>query len=199
MVDNNVDTLQYGTTSPDLLIVLLKSLRIIKLSITGIDNKTGKPHIAAKSNNYIIKEIYGKYIPELDKTIERIRKIIINTKQAIQKYLIEKYDIKTGENVRTGQINKILKQLYENNKFTIENALEIAETNINNIRNNIADPIKALAGTIDGDRTIEKQGDTYGVAIFLDDILSIVYDGKVKVSKDYISSKYMFRNIIIHF
>lgn len=167
VVDNNVDTLQYGTTGPELVTVLLRSLRIVKLSITGIDSKTGKPHIVAVLNNYIIREVYGEYISELDKTIERIRKIINNTRQIILNYLAEKYDIETEENIKTGQINKILKQLYFKNRYTIEDALEIAQRNVKNIENNITDPIKALAGTIDGDGTVEKQGGGYGVAIAL--------------------------------
>ena len=155
IVDHNVDTLQYGTTRPELLTIVTKALGIVKIHITTPDNKTNKPHIVATHNNYIIHKIYGKYIPETDQIIQNIREIMNRAKEIISTYLRNNYDITC---TKLSEINRILKTLYKDGKLTYENISRLAKDFVTILQNYVKDLIDAFAGAIDGDGVLDKHG-----------------------------------------
>ncbi len=168
IVDHNVDTLQYGTTRPEIPTIIIKTLGLAKITITGEDNKTRRLHIITTVNNYITRNILGQEIPEIDQIIRRIRKILNTAKTVLVENLRSRFNVEIPDSAKISEVNKILKELYVGRKLRINVLMSLARAHFHVIANYVDDPFKAMAGIFDGDGALEKrkEGD-YGIAISL--------------------------------
>jgi len=168
IVDNNVDVLQYGTTRHELLSIVLKTYGFAKVTITGTDSKTGKLHVVATVSNYVAREVLGQEIPEIDEILRRIRQVINAVKSVLIDYLNITHGTSLQHDARMSCVNSVLKELYGNGKVTVNMLIHLARLHSQVIASHISDPIRALAGVLDGDGFLEKrkEGD-YGVCVSL--------------------------------
>ncbi|OYT25585.1 MAG: hypothetical protein B6V02_03340 [Thermoprotei archaeon ex4572_64] len=165
IVDDNVDLLVYGSTTHELPTIVTKTLGFIKLSITGKDNKSEKLHVVVTCSNYIAKELFNQEIPEIDNILRKVRDIL-NTAKSVLVHYLKALKIELEENTKISEVNKILKELYTSNRITFEELKELAEMYKGTIAQYVKEPIRALAGEIDGDGFVEKRGENdYGVGI----------------------------------
>ncbi len=166
IVDHNVDTLQYGTTRPEIPSIIIKTLGLAKITVTREDDKSRRLHIIATVNNYIAKNILGRELPEIDQIIHKIRKILNTTKTILVENLRSKFNIHISDNVKMSEVNNVLKKLYIDRRLRIDMLIGLARFYSHTIAEYVDDPFKALAGIFDGDGVFEKrkEGD-YGIAV----------------------------------